>query len=130
MNSSRRAAIETRRRNREAAARQASNAARNPRQSAKSARTRAPAARQAASSHPTEQTQGRGGSVDSGRCSESRAVLSLGPAGLRLEPTEADATLARLAELWREYDALTGREWHCNRALDLRAAIRALLGSR
>ena len=87
------------------------------------------------------------------------AVLSLGPDGLRLEPSRAldvsvdwadltdteridrlrdevrrasealNAERAALASLWREYDALTRGEWHCSRATAIRAEMRAVLGS-
>ena len=55
-------------------------------------------------------------------------MLSLGPDGLRLEPSEADRRLSRLAELWAEYDALTKRDWQTDRVVALRAQIRSLLG--
>ena len=37
-------------------------------------------------------------------------------------------TIARLAEVWAEYDELTRAEWHCDRATALRSQIRRLLG--
>ena len=98
-------------------------------QTAKSARTRARGAKTASDRTGTSRGAGRAGPADSGRCSPPfTAVLSLGPGGLRLEPSPAEATLARLAEVWAEYDELTRAEWHCDRATALRSQIRKLLG--
>lgn len=99
MNSSRAAAVETRRK----------------RQTAKSPRTRTRSAGTTADRACPPPDAGRADSSDSGRRDEA--------------DSGAEAKLARLSVLWSEYDALTKRDWVCNRAMDLRAEIRALLRS-